>query len=72
MYEISFKSIYSNSLYINFKDDKINEIVKNTLQLKKIYNEDLIIDHINSKKDLKKIRQELFFISFIIKHILNS
>lgn len=54
MYEISFKSIYSNSLYINFKDDKINEIVKNTLQLKKIYNEDLIIDHINSKKDLKK------------------
>lgn len=57
---------YLSSQYIitphlfNFKDDKINEIVKNTLQLKKIYNEDLIIDHINSKKELKKIRRKLF------------
>ena len=47
-----------NKLY--FKDEEINNIVFNTFNLNKQYNEDLIIDKIQSKKDFKKIKQKLF------------
>ena len=42
------------------KDDEICHIIKNTLDLTNTYNEDLIVDKINDKKDLKKLRKRLF------------
>lgn len=45
-----------NPLDFNFKDKEINEIFNNTMNLGNIYNEELIIDKINSVKDLKKIK----------------
>ncbi len=47
-----------NKLY--FRDDEINNIIFNTFNLKKQYNEDLIIDKIKCKKDVKKIKRKLF------------
>lgn len=47
-----------NKLY--FKDNEINDIIFNTFNLNKQYNEDLIIDKIKSKKDVKKIKQKIF------------
>ena len=45
---------------MNFKDKEINDIFNNTMNLEKIYNEELIIDKINSTKDLKKIKTRFF------------
>jgi len=47
-----------NKLY--FRDEEINSIIFNTFNLKKQYNEELIIDKITSKKDIKKIKRKLF------------
>lgn len=50
-------SIFKSSpLKFNFKDKEINEIFNNTMNLGKTYKEELIIDKINSVKDLKKIK----------------
>lgn len=43
-----------------FNDDEINNIIKNTFKLNKFYKEDLIVDKIETKKDLKKIKPRLF------------
>ena len=43
-----------------FEDDEINRIVQNTINLNSIYNEELIIDHINDKHDLKKLKTKRF------------
>jgi len=45
-----------NPLNFNFKDEEINNIFNNTMNLQKTYEEELIIDKINSTKDLKKIK----------------
>ena len=42
------------------KDNEICSIIKNTLDLDENYNEDLIVDKINDKKDFKKLRKRLF------------
>ena len=47
-----------NKLY--FRDKEINNIIFNTFNLNKQYNEELIIDKITSKKDTKKIKRKLF------------
>ena len=47
-----------NKLY--FRDEEINNIIFNTFNLNKQYNEDLIIDKIKCKKDVKKIKRKLF------------
>ena len=47
-----------NKLY--FRDEEINNIIFNTFNLNKQYNEDLIVDKITSKKDIKKIKRKLF------------
>ena len=53
-------SIFKNNPFdFNFKDNEINEIFNNTMNLGKKYNEELIIDKINSTKDLKKIKTRL-------------
>ena len=44
----------------NFRDDEINQIVENTFKLTESYDEDLIVDKIESKKDLKKIKTRFF------------
>lgn len=50
-------SVFKNNPFeFNFKDKEINDIFNNTMNLEKIYNEELIIDKINSTKDLKKIK----------------
>ena len=41
---------------MKLKDDEINNIIFNTFNLDGQYNEDLIVDKINNKKDFKKIR----------------
>ena len=51
----------ANPKYFNFKDHEINRIVKNTFSLKDTYKEDLIVNKINSKKDLKKVKAKLLF-----------
>lgn len=51
-----YEQYKKNPHFFNFNDEKINEIIRKTFNLEKIYNEELIIDQINSKKDLKKIR----------------
>ena len=53
---------HSNSYTFNKwpKDDEICEIMTKTLDLDYPYNEDLIIDKIKSKNDLKKLRKRLF------------
>ena len=43
-----------------FNDDEINKIVQNTINLNSTYNEELIIDHINDKHDLKKLKTKRF------------
>ena len=62
-------SVLSNisTLYIrpyNFsswpKDAEICDIIENTLVLNDEYNEDIIVDKINDKKDFKKLRKRLF------------
>ena len=54
-------SIFKNNPFeFNFKDNEINEIFNNTMNLGKKYNEELIIDKINSTKDLKKIKTRFF------------
>ena len=54
-------SIFKNNpLQFNFKDKEINDIFNNTMNLENIYNEELIIDKINSTKDLKKIKTRFF------------
>ena len=40
----------------NFRDEEIREIFKKTIKLDDSFNEELIIDKINSAKDLKKIK----------------
>ena len=55
----------ANSYFFNpklyyFKDKEITEIAKNTFKLSSEYNEDLIVNKINCKKDLKKIRHRIF------------
>lgn len=55
-----YEQYEKNPHLFNFKDDKINEIIRKTFVLEKIYNEELIIDQINSKKDLKKIKVKKF------------
>ena len=45
---------------LNFKDDEINKIVQNTINLNSTYNEGLIIDQINDKHDLKKLKTKRF------------
>lgn len=50
----------TNPSIFNFKDDEIRNIVENTLDIKDRYEEDLIVDKIESKKDLKKIKHKLF------------
>lgn len=49
-----------NPRKLYFRDDEINNIIFNTFNLKKQYNEDLIIDKITCKKDVKKIKRKLF------------
>lgn len=44
----------------NFKDEEINQIVRNTFNLKDVYEEELIVDKITSNKDLKKIKTRFF------------
>ena len=44
----------------NFRDDEINKIVRNTLNLNVPYEEDLIVDKIETKKDFKKIKTRFF------------
>lgn len=51
---------YSNPDYFNFKDKEIKEIVENTFNLNDTYSQHLIIDKIESKKDLKKIKLKIF------------
>lgn len=46
----------NNPFEFNFKDDEINKIFNNTMNLGNTYKEELIIDKINSVKDLKKIK----------------
>ena len=48
---------YSN---FNFKDNEINEIVRNTFNLGESYDEDLIVNKIESNKDFKKIKTRFF------------
>lgn len=43
-----------------FKDDEINKIVQNTINLNSTYKEELIIDHINDRHDLKKLKTKRF------------
>lgn len=55
------ESQYRHQTYkLSFFDDEINKIVKKTFKLSSFYREDLIIDKINSKKDLIKIKPRLF------------
>lgn len=49
-----------NPHYFNFKNPEIRNIIKQTFKLNDIYNEDLIIDKIENKKDLKKIKRKIF------------
>ena len=42
------------------KDNEICSIIKKTLDLEDNYDEDLIVDKTNNKKDLKKLRKRLF------------
>lgn len=44
----------------NFKDQKITKIFENTMNLNETYNEELIIDRINTVKDLRKIKTRIF------------
>lgn len=44
----------------DFRDDEINDIVKNTFVLNESYEEDLIVDKIETKKDFKKIKTRIF------------
>ena len=44
----------------NFKDEEINQIVRNTFNLKDVYEEELIVDKITSNKDFKKIKTRFF------------
>lgn len=51
-------SIEKNNLI--FKDESINKIVQNTINLNSTYNEKLIIDQINNTHDLKKLKTKRF------------
>lgn len=61
---IDTPSIYDlyerNPFEFDFKDKEIKEIFNKTMNLDKIYEEELLIDKINSPKDLKKIRTKMF------------
>ena len=46
----------ANPHYFNFRDKEIRDIIDKTFDLNDVYTEDLIVDKINSKKDLKKIK----------------
>ena len=43
-----------------FRDEEINRIVDNTFNLSESYDEDLIVDKIETDKDLRKIRTRIF------------
>lgn len=55
-----YSQFNSNSSKLYFRDEEINNIIFNTFNLNKQYNEDLIVDKITSKKDIKKIKRKLF------------
>lgn len=61
-YNLPFITEYyhPNSNIFNFKDSEIKEIFKNTIELNEQFNGELIIDKINSVKDIKKIKSKLF------------
>lgn len=42
------------------KDKNINDIITHTLELRHSYNDEAIVDNINSKQDMKKIRPKKF------------
>ena len=44
----------------NFRDEEIREIFKKSILLDKTFNGELIIDKINCRKDLKKIKSKIF------------
>ncbi len=61
--------IYTPYIYDNFnmnpkkfmfKDDEINQIIQSTFKLNDTYTEDIIVDKINSKNDMKKIGRKIF------------
>lgn len=51
-------SVEKNKLIL--QDEEVNKIVQNTINLNSVYNEDLIIDHIHDKHDLKKLKTKRF------------
>lgn len=55
--KIQYRANYSK---FNFKDDEINKIVENTFNLSESYEEDLIVNKIESNKDFKKIKTRFF------------
>lgn len=56
----TFDMHYTTIDHLLFKDKEINNIIKNTIKLNSEYNEELIIDKLNTKKDLKKIKRKIF------------
>lgn len=65
----SFKKIFMPIIYDEYKfkqrkfncnDKIIRKIIQNTFNLDSVYDESLIIDHLNTSKDLKKIKQKIF------------
>lgn len=50
----------ANPLDFNFKDNEINNIFNNTMNLTDRYKEKLIIDKIDSPKNLKKLKTRIF------------
>lgn len=63
-----FKRIVANAIYLaydqspkkfRFRDQDITNIFKNTMNLGTSYNEELIIDKLNTKEDLKKIKTRI-------------
>lgn len=55
-----YESFYGNRDMYDFKDPEIKQIFEDTLTFKKIDPENLIIDKINTPKDLKKIKSKIF------------
>ena len=49
----------SNNSIFNFRDAEIKEIFKNTIELNDSFNGELIIDKIDTVKDIKKIKSKL-------------
>ena len=54
-------SYYQRNLHeFNFKNEEITNIFFNTMNLNKVYNEELIIDKIQNTQDIKKLRIKYF------------